>query len=522
MTDPMDAIDAAVASVTDPAEPAQLAAALRRVSPALVDDVVFGVASSTEGSAADGVLLGVGVAASPGVGVGRVAVSAAEALVEWDAGHEVVLVVDETRPSDEPAMRVAGAIVTRHGGVSSHAAIIARQWGVPAVCGIGALDVAAGEQLLVDGSTGEVRRLDGPATAAAGDAPSADRRHDGPLRELPASLATLLGWADTVAAGRLTVLANADLAADAQLAIDLGAGGVGLCRTEHQFLGDAARIVERAVDGDASAAAEIVALQREVIGALLDVVAPRPVTVRLLDAPLHEFSAVVEHNPMLGLRGVRFSVLHPDVLTAQVEGIAHAVADAATGERGAEVLPDVRVLVPMVSLAEEMAWVRSVIDDTCFRVGVERGLTLRVAVGTMIETPRAALVGASLAERSDFFSFGTNDLTQLTYGFSRDDIDHRLLPSYLARGFVARSPFETLDGSAVVRLMALAAETGRAQRPGLGLSMCGEHGGDPASISIALQLGLDSVSVSPYRVPAARLAAAHAVLGPVSPGGGGA
>ena len=503
-TAPLEAIERAVASVRDPADAAQVAAALRAVSPALVDDVVFGIASSTEGSTADGVLLGVGVAAAPGVGVGLVALDAVSALEAWEHGREVVLLVDQTSPADEPAMRVASAIVTRRGGVSSHAAIVARQWGVPAVCGIGALDVAVGEQLLVDGATGEIRRLTDTNAVVA---------HDGPLNELPAALHTLLGWADGVAETRIAVLANADQAADVVLALDLGARGVGLCRTEHQFLGDRAQLVRRLLAGDSGAVAEMVAVQRADLRALIEAATPHPVTIRLLDAPRHEFEGDhAEHNPMLGVRGVRFSVLHPAAIVAQVEALAHAVADVAADQDGA--LPDVRVMVPMVTLGGEMTWARSVIGDVLFRVGIERGLTISVAVGAMIETPRSALCAAELATHSDFFSFGTNDLTQLTWGFSRDDLDASLLPAYRSRGLVERSPFETLDGSGVVRLMALAAETGRGRKESLGLGMCGEHGGDPASIAVAIQLGLDSISVSPYRIPAARLSAAHAVLGP--------
>jgi pyruvate,orthophosphate dikinase len=518
MTDPMQAIDAAVASVTDPSDSAQIAAALRSVSPALVDDVIFGVASSTVGSTADGVLLGVGLAASPGVGVGQIATDPVAALDAWERGTEVVLLVDETRPEDEPAMRVASAIVCRRGGVASHAAIIARQWGVPAVCGIGELDVAEGDRVLVDGATGEVRRLDDVTIPTERAAAEPHR----PLEEMPAGLVTLLEWADAVVGPKVSIMANADQAADVVLALALGARGVGLCRTEHQFLGDDTGIISRSLTGEAGALDELTSLQRSTLAALLREVGQAPVTVRLLDAPVHEFGAAhVEHNPMLGVRGVRLSVSRPDLLVAQAEGIAHAIADNVLATDGSDTRPDVRVLVPMVALADEMKWARSVLSDTFFRVGIERGVDLDVPIGTMIETPRAALIGSALATHSDFFAFGTNDLTQLTYGFSRDDLDHQLMPEYRRIGFVARSPFETLDGSGVVRLMALATETGRAQRPDLGLSMCGEHGGDPASISIAIQLGLHEISVSPYRVPATRLAGAHAVLGPAAPDGPG-
>jgi len=517
VNDPTEAIERAVAQVTDPTDIDQISAAVRAVSPAMVDDVIFGAASSTLGGAADGQLLGVGVAASPGTGLGVVALTAAAALEVWEAGRDVVLVCDETSPADEPALRVASAVVTRRGGVSSHAAIVARQWGVPAVCGIGALAVAEGATLLVDGSTGEVRLLgaDDEAAGSPADEAVARAHHEGgPLQQLTPALETLLGWADQLASPRIAVLANADLPADAQLARDLGAAGIGLCRTEHQFLGERAALVASIIGGDAEAIAHMVELQRADLAGVLEAMEGLAVTIRLLDAPLHEFDPTRrEHNPMLGLRGVRLAVVHPEVVVAQAEAIAHAIADfgASSGEAGA---PDVRVMVPMVALAAEMTAVRALLDDTFFRVGLERGLTLQIPIGTMIETPRAALCADSLATRCDFFSFGTNDLTQLTWGFSRDDLDASLIPAYRAQGLIDRSPFETLDGNGVVRLMALAAETGRTANPQLGLAMCGEHGGDPASIAMAVQLRLDSVSVSPYRVPAARLAAALAVIGP--------
>lgn len=499
MSDALDAIDRAVTSVADPSDLGQTAAACRAVSPALVDDVVYGAASGTDGAADRGVLVGVGIAASPGTGVGRVALDAAGALTEWNRGHDVVLVCDETTPADEPALRVAAAVVTRRGGVASHAAILARQWGVPAVCGIGAVDVPAGTTLVVDGSNGEVRRTDAVAPA---------EEHD-PLAELPASLETLLGWADALASPTIAVHANADLVADAQTAFDLGAAGIGLCRTEHQFLGERARLVERLIGGDASATAELVDIQRTELRELFEVAAGRPVVVRLLDAPQHEFvPGSVERNPTMGVRGVRLAVLHPAVAAAQVEAIAHAVADVRT-----EGVVDCSVMLPMVSSASEVAAVRPVVDDALFRVGVERGTDVSLPVGVMIETPRAALEAAALARRADFFSFGTNDLTQLVYGLGRDEASHALTAAYVEQGLWERSPFQTLDGSGVVRLMALAAEMGRGADDGLGLSLCGEHGGDAASIAIAVQLRIDMVSVSPYRVPAARLAAAHAVIG---------
>lgn len=507
MGDALDAIERAVASVTDAADPDQLVAALRAVSPAMVDDVIFGVDAAVAGAAADGTLLAVGTAASPGTGVGRVATTADDALDHWEAGRSVVLVLDETSPADERAMRVASAIVTRRGGAASHAAIIARQWGVPAVCGIGAVEAPSGAQWIVDGSTGEIRSLD----AAEPLATRASSSETGPQRELPAALARLLVWADQVASPRIAVLANADVGAEVRIACDLGAVGVGLCRTEHHFLGERSSLVARALAGETAAHEEMISLQRADLVEVFAAAESRPVVVRLLDAPLHEFDpGHAEHNPMLGVRGARIVAKHPEIVAGQAEAIAHAIADVAAA---GQAMPGVSVLIPMVSLASEVELIRSIIGDALFRVGIERGVTIECPIGTMIETPRAALCASSLAPYSDFFSFGTNDLTQLTWGFSRDDLDATLVPEYVRQGLIARSPFETLDGIGVVRLMALAAETGRAARPDIGLSMCGEHGGDPASIAIALQLGLNSVSVSPFRVPAARLAAAHAVMG---------
>ena len=496
-TGALGAIELVVGSVSDPTDLAQVRAAVLSVSPGLVDDVIFGAAAPELGAAADGELLGVGTPVSPGFGVGVVVGSSEAALDLFDREIDFVLTVDETGPADEPAMRVADAIVTRGGGVSSHAAIVARQWGIPAVCGVADLAVEPGTTVLVDGSTGEVRRLDRslvPVEAA------------GPLSELPPALATLLGWADEIAAGSLSVLANADLAADGRLARTLGAQGVGLCRTEHQFLGERRHLLGRVISGDDASVVEMREVLRTAFGALLGAMEGLGVTVRLFDAPLHEFlDDHGEHNPMLGLRGVRLGLTHPHVLTAQIEALCEAIVDQQVAVR-------VGVLVPMVALSGELAAARTIIDAAVQRVSADRGSAIELAVGTMIETPRAALSANGLAGLSDFFSFGTNDLTQLSWGLSRDDLDSTLLVKYRSMGLIDRSPFETLDGSGVVRLMALAAETGRAVNPGLGLSMCGEQGADPASMAIAVQLGLDSVSVSPFRVPAARLAAAHAVL----------
>ena len=509
----LELIERAVGSVRDPNDRQQRIDALRTINPALVDDVVFGSAASQSGAASDGVLVTAGLGVSPGVGIGQVRRDMAAALDAFDRGEEVVLVVDETGPADEPAMRVATAVVTRRGGATSHAAIVARQWGIPAVCGadVGALD--DGETILVDGTTGEVRAWRDGATLD-GTSSSADGRL-GPDESLPGPLAVVLDWADEASRPALAVCANAELLDDVDRAVRWGAAGVGLCRTEHQFLGAGSETLAALVGSGAAAhhgeVAAFVERQRLEIGAILAVLGDRPLRVRLLDAPTHEFGiGVREHNPMLGVRGVRLAITAEPLLRAQVSAVAHAVADALAVPGGAS--PSASITVPMVALHSELVAVRAVIDDEVARVAAARGVGLQLGVGVMIETPRAALIADLLAREVDYFSFGTNDLTQLTYGLSRDDVDSTLLVGYVQRGLVDRSPFETLDELGVARLIALAAQTGRAANPELHLSLCGEHGGDPSSIGVAVRLGLHEVSVSPYRVPATRLAAAHAVI----------
>ncbi|WP_338900159.1 putative PEP-binding protein [Streptomyces sp. TG1A-60] len=322
---------------------------------------------------------------------------------------------------------------------------------------------------------------------------------------------------------------NADTATEVDTALALGAEGVGLCRTEHQFLGERLPLIRRVLlAADPTARDEALpALERaqhEDFRALLAAVGNRPVTVRLLDAPLHEFlpapgqavdageeqraAALREANPMLGLRGVRLALLHERLYPAQAEALFTAWADvAATGVR-----PELEVMIPLVSLPEELAaaaaYVRAAADAVAARTGVE----VPYRLGTMIETPRAALLAGELAEHAEFFSFGTNDLTQLTYGFSRDDVERQVLASYQERGFLTASPFARLDPHGVGALVALAAERARSVRPGIKLGVCGEHGGDPESIAFCDDLGLDYVSCSAHRVPVARMAAAHSAL----------
>ena len=507
--------------------PAARTSVVRRVSVEALRDALAGPRSP---GAPARRLVGRGVAASPGIGVGLAVLDSRRALDRFEEGHEVVLLVDVTMPSDEPGMRVCSAIVSARGGLASHAAVVARQWGIPAVCGLEGLrfhgdhatlgDIVIDEDTIVavDGSTGEVsvvpaqeaHRL-GTASAAdesTGSARNADRAESlltGPVGEL-------LSWADEVVAtlGGPAVHGNADQVELARRVRAGGGVGIGLCRTEHQFLGaDAALIapwLSPGAEPDPSSLDSLRSHQRDAISGVLAEMGPLPVTVRLLDAPLHEFvGAGAEVNPMLGCRGVRMALVSPWLYRLQVR----ALVEAAVELRGAGVPVVPRVMVPMVSSSNELevvvGWIRHEAEL------VAPGLALEV--GVMIETPRSALVADRLARHVDFFSFGTNDLTQLTWGFSRDDLDGTVVSSYLASGILEQSPFETLDPSGVVRLMALACETGRGANPTLQIGACGEHGADPVSMAALVALGLDSVSVPPPFVPVARLAAAQSVLG---------
>jgi pyruvate,orthophosphate dikinase len=473
-----------------------------------------------------------GIGASPGAAVGRAYFSADAAVEAADRGELVVLVRQETTPDDIHGMQVAEGILTSRGGLASHAAVVARGWGIPAVVGAEAVEVGdaeaqiagatvrAGDLVSLDGATGEVWLGERTVTDAA-DVPELDE---------------VLGWADEVRGTRMAVRANADTSADAAQARRLGAQGIGLCRTEHMFLADDRLPVVRRMllahtpEAEAAALAELHDAQLVDFQAILTEMAGLPVTVRLLDPPLHEFlpsveelrvaaasraftddeeqllraaEALREQNPMLGVRGVRLGVLKPGLYAMQVR----ALLDAAARVDGAIV----EVMIPLTVARAELALARGWVEDAIAAAAVE-GRELAVTIGTMIETPRAALRAGELAEVADFFSFGTNDLTQLTFGFSRDDVEARLVPAYLAEGLLPANPFETLDAEGVGELVALAIERGRASRPDLKLGVCGEHGGDPASIATFVRLGLDYVSCSPYRVPIARLAIAQAML----------
>lgn len=486
-------------------------------------------------------VLTTGLPASPGAAVGRVYLTADDVVAAVERGEKAILVRNETSPEDVHGMQVAEGVLTARGGLVSHAAVVARGWGIPAVVGAEAIRigersfsagdvvVSEGDVVSLDGSTGQVV-LGEVALRSA---------------EPPDELRTVLGWADEVRHGdnpaglQLGVRANADTGPDATVARDFGAEGIGLCRTEHMFLAeDRLPIVREMIlaatpDGEAAALEKLRAAQKADFVDVLAAMDGLPVTVRLLDPPLHEFlprtdeleikeateglspeeQALLaaaqswrEQNPMLGTRGVRLGVLKPGLYTMQARALMEAVHEriAAGGA------PVVEVMIPLTVTREELAlargWVEEAIAGEADAVGAE------VTIGTMIETPRAALRADQIAEAADFFSFGTNDLTQMTFGFSRDDAEARLMPAYLAAGLLRHNPFETLDTEGVGELVRLGVERGRATNAALKVGVCGEHGGDPASIAFFLDAGMDYVSCSPYRVPVARLAAAQAVI----------
>ena len=467
-----------------------------------------------------GVLLTIGLAASPGAASGLVAVGSQAALDLAAGDQPVILVATETTPADVAAMGLSAGILTARGGMASHAAVVARGWGIPAVCDareitvesdsftMGDRRIGNGTPISIDGSTGEVT-LGGREVAHSGVAGS------GPVSDLPPKIAEVLGWADRVVAGRFAVLANADTAPDAAIARALGAQGIGLCRTEHMFLeSNRLEIVQHVIlSGHDDHLGDLVRAQQADFGELLAAMDGLPVTVRLLDAPMHEFLVGAdpeaaarwhEHNPMLGVRGVRLGLLRPELYAAQVRALAGAVAD----RRSSGGDPHPEIMIPLVSTAPELAAaVRAV------RATWEEAQAGPVPpIGTMIETPRACLIAGQLALTVDFVSFGTNDLTQMVFGFSRDDTATRVIAPYIAEGLLGADPFASLDRAGVGELVSTAMVRGRSANRDLRAGICGEHGGEGASVAFAVQAGVDYVSCSAYRVPVARLAAAQALL----------
>ncbi|MFQ6172780.1 pyruvate, phosphate dikinase [Oryzobacter sp. R7] len=506
---------------------------------------------------ADRTLLATGMSASPGAAVGEAVFDSGTAVSRAAAGRPVILVRRETTPDDLHGMVAAAGILTSRGGKTSHAAVVARGMGRTCVCGAETLEVDVrarrftthdgtvieeGDVLSIDGSTGEVFAGEVPVrpspivrwfegTTAAEDG--------GPV---VAAVDRLMRVADRHR--RMSVRANADNAADAARARRFGAEGIGLCRTEHMFLGERRELVERLILTDTPEERqevfdELLPLQRADFVEILTAMDGLPVTVRLLDPPLHEFlpdltdlsvrvavaeatgqphdkesrlllavQRLHEQNPMLGLRGVRLGIAIPGLFQMQARAILEAAA-VVTG-RGGAALP--QIMVPLVGAVEELRAIRSEIDAAAHEARVAHGVHLDHRVGTMIELPRAALTAGAIAEAADFFSFGTNDLTQTTWGFSRDDVESSFFSRYMEAGILGVSPFETIDRDGVGRLVRIGTEEGRRTRPDLEVGVCGEHGGDPESVCWFDECGLDYVSCSPFRVPVARLEAGRATV----------
>ncbi|MCI3134954.1 pyruvate, phosphate dikinase [Phenylobacterium aquaticum] len=507
--------------------------AVMRVEPASLDQLLHPTIDPT--SARD--VITAGLPASPGAATGKVVFDSDEAERLGSAGESVILVREETSPEDIHGMHAARGIVTARGGMTSHAAVVARGMGRPCVSGAGEIQIyeklgefrargrvfKAGDIITIDGSKGEV--LSGAVKMIE--------------PELSGDFATLMTWADEVR--RLKVRANAETPLDARTARQFGAEGIGLCRTEHMFFDEdriaAVREMILADDeaGRRAALTKILPMQRNDFVELFTIMEGLPVTIRLLDPPLHEFlphteedlvavakatgldaaklmrraKELHETNPMLGHRGCRLGVSYPEIYEMQVRAIFEAACEIAASGKSA---PIPEIMHPLVAKGEEMRYLRQLTDRIAKQVLAEKGVTIDYSVGTMIELPRAAIRAGDLAEYAEFFSFGTNDLTQTTFGISRDD-SGRFLNAYIDKGIFEKDPFVTLDQEGVGDLIRIAAERGRAVRPDAKMGICGEHGGDPASIAFCEKIGLDYVSCSPFRVPIARLAAAQAAIG---------
>ncbi len=506
--------------------------AVMRVDPMALDQLLH----PTLDPEAERDVLTTGLPASPGAASGFIVFDSDTAERRTEMGDDVILVRVETSPEDIHGMHAAKGILTARGGMTSHAAVVARGMGRPCVSGAGTISInnetkimkvgdrelKEGDMLTIDGSNGQVM---------AG-------RVDTIQPELVGDFGVLMVWADKVR--RLGVRTNAETPLDCQVARDFGAEGIGLCRTEHMFF-DAARItaVRQMIlapdeEGRRTALAKLLPEQRDDFRQIFEVMVGLPVTIRLLDPPLHEFlphhqsefedvakaadvgvetlkqraNELHEFNPMLGHRGCRLGVTYPEIYEMQARAIFEAACEVAEAS-GEAPIPE--VMIPLVATARELELMKEVIDRMAKEVFAEKGREIDYLVGTMIELPRAALMAGAIAEHGEFFSFGTNDLTQTTLGVSRDDAG-RFLTQYVDKGIFPRDPFVSLDIEGVGQLIEIAAERGRAARPDIKLGICGEHGGDPASIAFCEKTGLDYVSASPYRVPIARLAAAQAAL----------
>ncbi len=489
-------------------------------------------------------VLATGLNASPGAAVGGAVFSAEDAVAYAEQGKKTVLVRWETTPDDLAGMVAAEGILTSHGGKTSHAAVIARGMGAPCVCGVDVLKIDAekkqaevigtdivikeGDMISIDGTTGVVVLGEVPLVAA----------------ELSEDLDKVLEWADEFR--KLGVRANADNPEDAKLSRNFGAAGIGLCRTEHMFLGDRKSIIQSFILTDDPAVKEkalsdLLAAQTEDFLGMFEAMDGLPVIVRLLDPPLHEFlddpraleveitkmecqgankdeidskrklleriDTMSEANPMLGLRGCRLAIVYPELPQMQTKAIATAMAELV--KKGLNPKPE--IMIPLVSVSAELELLRGQAQEVISQVESEYGVKLEIPIGTMIELPRAAVTADEIGQYADFFSFGTNDLTQTTFGFSRDDVEAKFIPRYLSKHIIPVNPFATVDDG-VAKLVDMGCQLGRKANPNIQLGICGEHGGDPDSVKKFHKIGLTYVSCSPYRVPLARLAAAQAAL----------
>ena len=480
--------------------------------------------------------IGEALPASPGAAAGKVYFDAEMAKLHHEAGLKVILVRLETSPEDIEGMHAAEGILTARGGMTSHAAVVARGMGTACVAGCGDIKFAEdGKSFTLGGKTvqeGDYISLDG----------STGKIYLGEIRTVPASISgnfdRIMTWADEIRT--LQVRTNADTPADALNAVKFGAQGIGLCRTEHMFF-DAERIpkIRRMILSTTKEAREIalnqlIPYQKKDFKDLYEVMEGRPVTIRFLDPPLHEFlpntmeeitalakdmgvtveeinmrrAALHEFNPMMGHRGCRLAVTYPEIAKMQTRAVMEAAIEVKQ-EKGYDIVPE--IMIPLVGEKKELAYVKEVVVQTAEKVKAYYESDIKYKVGTMIEIPRAALLADEIAEEAEFFSFGTNDLTQMTFGFSRDDAG-KFLESYYENKIYESDPFAKLDQKGVGQLIEMAAKKGKATRPDIHLGICGEHGGDPSSVEFCYRAGLDYVSCSPFRVPIARLAAAQAVL----------
>ena len=510
--------------------------AIARIDPASLDQLLH----PTIDPVAKRDVIATGLPASPGAAAGEIVFSSDEATKLQADGRKVILVRVETSPEDIHGMHAAEGILTTRGGMTSHAAVVARGMGKPCVSGCGTVRVDYGRGLMTIGNrsfkAGDVITIDGSiGQVLAGRMPMIEP-------ELSGDFTTLMGWADQVR--KLKVRTNADTPADARTALKFGTEGIGLCRTEHMFFEETrirtVREMILAEDEQArrAALAKLLPMQRADFVDLFEIMKGLPVTIRLLDPPLHEFlphtqseieevaramnadprrladrvRELAEFNPMLGFRGCRLAIAYPEIAEMQARAIFEAAVEA--GKRTGKPV-GLEVMVPLIATRAEFDLVKARIDATAQSVFKETGIKLAYQTGTMIELPRACLMAGDIAKTAEFFSFGTNDLTQTTYGISRDDAAS-FLGTYLAKGILEIDPFVGVDRDGVGELVKIGVQRGRKVRPGLKMGICGEHGGDPASVAFCHEIGLDYVSCSPYRVPIARLAAAQAALGKVA------